>query len=78
MAWDKKKYFRERQATLRFKAKEYDKLMTINPNFGKEIAAERIGELEKAARKALKLLQMASSKDEIDSAIFILEKLLAN
>jgi len=59
MAWDKKKYFRDRQAKIREKAKEYDKLIkegfqpgdkgsVIAPEFGKQLAAERINELEKS------------------------------
>jgi hypothetical protein len=67
MAWDKKKYFRDRQAELRRKAKEYDKLMeegTINPNFGKELAAERIEELENAGSRAKDMLKSAIDEQD--------------
>src|SRR4030095_12715470 len=67
MAWDKKKYFRDLQAELRRKAKEYDKLMkesTINPNFGKELAAKRITELEQAGSRAKDMLKSAIDEQD--------------
>ena len=79
MAWDKKKYFRDRQAKLRWKAKEYDKLMAQpkpNPLYN-AIADEDIGDLKQLIAKSWRFLQLAIDEKEEKYILRVIAELKA-